>query len=887
MSEKKKRTMGKTNLWKWLLFGVTITLALSASTFEAAQTFKTGQSYFVRLSTAGKSVEAIGLQPRLNLDYGSFRWLELGQTDYEKLVASGADFLLESNAEQVRVRNYVFNPLTGGEPDLSGKSLAQSGETGLYLLKLAGPPQDVWIKNLESAGLRVLQYYPHYTYLIWGNITKLNNSDVLNYTRWQGKFHPSYKFGPGLADAASANKDGRVTGKIRNVAITFYNDGDVKKVLAEIEALGGEYLEHFAAQPDHKFFTAIYAIDASRLPDVAVLSQIWSIEYISPKPGFDDENSSQIVAGNYTGSPSIPCTGFSHWLISKGIDGGSVTWADVDTGLNGAHPDIAGRVPVYISYAGAGPANEDTDGHGSHTAGAIFGDPAGGTNLTDSKGFYWGMGVAPRSGMVIQNALMGSSWPPDGGWQILSKDSVTNGAIGSNNSWYTGVWEAQGYSSAARTHDFMVRDANFDTAALAEPLIMVFSAGNAGPGKSTLTDPKEAKNLISVGASDNYPRAGSSIDGLAYFSSRGPALDGRLLPNVTAPGVRTSSWNGSGTNCGETVDGKGADYYNYCDGTSMAAPIVSGAAILIADWWGKQGRGTPSPAMVKALLINGAIDMIGGTNVDGNIPNNNQGWGRINLQNVINKGTATIYHDQDYTFHHTGDSKTYYFQTPITANPVKVTLVWTDAPGAVGASPALVNDLNLTVVSNGKTYRGNVFSAGWSTTGGNHDALNNIENVFVQSPGATVKITVTAANIAGDGVPYNNNPADQDFALIINNAIEPPLPGGGPGGCFIATAAFGSPMAGQVKILRQFRDGCLLTNAMGRKFVAWYYRHSPAAASYIQDKPYVKAALRLALYPLIGFSFLLISGYLPFVMMGLFLFALIFFQASLRKFKAM
>ncbi|MHC1726016.1 MAG: S8 family serine peptidase [Syntrophobacteraceae bacterium] len=756
--------MQKTRFWRWLSFCVAIALVSSASMAGAAQATEQALSYFVRLPAAGERAEALGLQPRLDLDYGSFRWLELSRADYEKLAAGRTDFTLEPEAAQVRVRGYAFNPLAEGEPALPENLLAQSGETGLHLIKLAGPAQDAWLKNLEAAGLRVLQYYPHYTYLVWGNLAQLNASEALNCTRWQGAFHPAYKFGRGLEKA---------TGKICNVAITFYNDGNINKVLAEIEALGGGYIQHFAAQPDHAFYTAVFTLYASRLADVARLVPVWSIEYLSPRPGFDDEKGAQIVAGNYAGSPATPSTGFFSWLTSKGIDGSGITWADVDTGVNGTHPDIAERTPVYISYETAGPANEDPDGHGSHTAGAIYGNPREGTELTDPDGFYWGMGAAPQAGMVIQNALNGSNWPPIGGWQVLGKDSVTNGAIGSSNSWYTGASGAQGYSAAARTHDFMVRDANFETTSDAEPIIMVFSAGNAGPDASTLTEPKEAKNLITVGATDNYPRTGSSINGLGDYSSRGPALDGRLLPNVTAPGSQTASWNGSTKNCGGVVAGDGAAYYNYCTGTSMATPFVSGAAVLIADWWGKQGRGTPSPAMTKALLINGATDMAGGTNVGGNIPNNNQGWGRVNLRNVIDKSVATVYHDQNYTFQNTGDSKTYQFQAPNTTSPVKVTLVWTDAPGAAGASPALVNDLNLTVVTDGKTYRGNVFSDGWSTTGGSYDALNNIENVFIQSPGATMDITVTAANIAGDGVPYSGDLTDQDFALVIRSTAAP------------------------------------------------------------------------------------------------------------------
>ncbi|MBN1471780.1 MAG: hypothetical protein JW925_08355, partial [Syntrophaceae bacterium] len=89
--------------------------------------------------------------------------------------------------------------------------------------------------------------------------------------------------------------------------------------------------------------------------------------------------------------------------------------------------------------------------------------------------------------------------------------------------------------------------------------------------------------------------------------------------------------------------------------------------------------------------------------------------------------------------------------------------------------------------------------------------------------------------------------------------------------CFIATAAFGSPLARQVEILRKLRDGYLLTNDLGRTFVAWYYRQGPVAAKFIKNKPIAKAMARAALYPIIGFSILWMSGYLPLAMIGLIL----------------
>src|SRR6185436_12732803 len=103
------------------------------------------------------------------------------------------------------------------------------------------------------------------------------------------------------------------------------------------------------------------------------------------------------------------------------------------------------------------------------------------------------------------------------------------------------------------------------------------------------------------------------------------------------------------------------------------------------------------------------------------------------------------------------------------AQPFRVTLAWTDAPGPTTGN-AWVNNLDLEVTLNGTLYRGNVFSGGASISGGTADVRNNMESVFF--PAGTTgsfSITVRATNIAGDGVPGNGDATDQDFALVAYN----------------------------------------------------------------------------------------------------------------------
>ncbi len=592
----------------------------------------------------------------------------------------------------------------------------------------------------------------------------------LSFVRWQGAFHPAYK--------VNADLLGR-TGTIANVDVMFYTD-DQKATLESLAELGAEVLQVYASQPDNAFSDAIVRLPAAAVDAVAALPEVLWLGFESTRPTLDDEMSDQILAGNHPGG--TPVVGYNAHLATLGVNGAGVRWAIIDTGVDYDHPDLGSHIVGGFSFPGI-PAGCDTGstpgadcsggGHGTHVAGIVGGDATGG--FTDAGGFLYGLGVAPEYDIFAMNSLSASSWPPAGGWQEHSKRAVLGSAIGGNNSWTTGEGTNHGYQASERTHDLMVRDGNFDTPGVAEPFIEVFSAGNSGPGGATLTAPKEAKNLIVTAASRNF-RVGS-IDTLASFSSRGPAVDGRIVPTIASPGEQiASSRNDLGGDCSTSIAGT-SNLYAFCSGTSMASPHTAGAVVLLTDWWRDNHAGAnPSPAMAKALLVNGAVDM--GT---ADIPNVNEGWGRINVTNVITPPALANHWEQTTPLAATGNDFTITLGVPNPGLPVKVTLAWTDAAGAVGANPALVNNLDLTVVDGANTYKGNRFVSGWSATGGSYDTLNNLENVFIQtSSSGSIEITVAATAINGDGVPNNGDPTDQDFALVCTNcALDARLHPGG------------------------------------------------------------------------------------------------------------
>jgi hypothetical protein len=269
---------------------------------------------------------------------------------------------------------------------------------------------------------------------------------------------------------------------------------------------------------------------------------------------------------------------------------------------------------------------------------------------------------------------------------------------------------------------------------------------------------------------------------MAGFSSRGPTDDGRMKPDVVAPGTWVLSGfsslyqEGYGDPLNPQVneyqwDGWGMPInaeYKYMGGTSMSNPLAAGGVTVVKDYYSKAYGLNASAALVKATVINSAVDMLDENNdgVNDNdfpIPNSHEGWGRVNLDGATD---GTIAYVDEGSGLSTNGTQT--FNVTTTGGPLKVTLVWSDYPSTDTASINLVNDLDLTVSGPSGTFLGNVFSGGWSAAGGSADRRNNVENVYIQAPVAgTYTVTVKGFNVP-------NGP--QKFALAVDGGTVSSAP---------------------------------------------------------------------------------------------------------------
>ena len=409
---------------------------------------------------------------------------------------------------------------------------------------------------------------------------------------------------------------------------------------------------------------------------------------------------------------------------SLNLDGSGETIAVMDTGVDMDHPDLFGRIAAINTQFGLDSSPIDSNsGHGTHVAMTVLGDGTGDSIAT---------GIAPEANLVmyaLEHDPTGVFGRQGSIYDLLSDAELKTASVAVNAWGLNGNYGA--YTADSRSTDQYVSNNKF--------LLPVFSVGdNGGSGSSKITAPGTAKNVLSIGSSVN----GS----VSSYSSEGPTLDGRIKPDLVAPGDGICSARAEeaisvvGSVCGTGSHSNGRSMYMQLSGTSQATAVAGGSASLAREYLREvAGINKPSASLIKATLINGAEDL--GTP---NIPNANEGWGQIDLENSLNPTSAGVSLDvfqDDERELQAGFSLIYSFDLD-GSKGIDITLAWSDAEASANAAQSesrLLNNLDLILIApDGTSYLGNHFASGVSITGGTADNLNNIERIRIPA-GATTQ----------------------------------------------------------------------------------------------------------------------------------------------------
>ena len=353
------------------------------------------------------------------------------------------------------------------------------------------------------------------------------------------------------------------------------------------------------------------------------------------------------------------------------LSGTNVVVGEWDGGrADPAHADFGGRV-ISMDASAIHP-------HSTHVAGTVMG--AGAAPLFTYKG------MAPNAYLLTQQWWFAASE-----METEYADLIDNFDMRiATNSWGVGPSSP----SVSNCNDFMgnyfAECENIDDAVrgdLGNPVTIVWSAGNERGTSSqycgslgftwgTIMPFGTAKNIITVGAIN------SNNSTMTSFSSWGPTDDGRLKPEVVAPGCQSNS------DGGVTSTKPGSGYTVMC-GTSMAAPTVAGCVALWTERWMSEPRNVPFASTVKAVFVESADDL-GDPG-----PEYDFGYGRIDVVSAIDLLDQDRFVEDSITH---GDTKSWTFVNDGSLSKISVTLAWDD-PGTVeNAAVTLINNINLRLI---------------------------------------------------------------------------------------------------------------------------------------------------------------------------------------------
>ena len=657
----------------------------------------------------------------------------------------------------------IVDPLPLGPENLYDPFAIE--RTGMLLVQSTSSDMTAMLDLVKQLGLDVIDNVPDNSVVV--RIDTEEHTEIIHRLldddsiRWAGQLPISWRVSPSLVPFAGFDE------YMFDLDITPAPDlakADILALSKDMQMISEnsesrDYCDSYLCQPKN--------VNAAWIPILAMDGRILRID-IAAEYTVHNSNASSIGGLQDTRNSS-----------GLGLNGSGEVLAISDTGLDEDHGDFGNRIrAIYDQY---GPDNSHADsnsGHGTHVAATLVGDGSGDSNaegMVPGATFHFYQLEADNSGALARwgslYEMFGHSW--------------NNNARIQTNSW--GNQNLAGdYSSDSRSADsFLVDYPRF---------LVLFSAGDLGSGG--ITPPGTAKNVLTVGASTTGSYGSDPEGSVAISSSIGTTNDGRIKPDLVAPGVSICSAraeeailaNGGPCSTATHSDGQ-TSLYMTLNGSSMATPVVAGAAAMARQYLREsESISEPRSDLIRALLINGAKDL--GVS---DIPNPSEGWGQLDLENSLfptNSGQDlnVIY---DYSRELLpGHSFVYTFE--VNGNyGLDATIAWNDPEGSALANQSatrLVNDLDLRAISpTGTVYLGNNFASGFSTAGGTEDRLNNIERIRIPAgaPSGTWSFVVGHAggslqNFAmvfsglGNEVSYSDLSV---FAGSLSTSIDNPLQG--------------------------------------------------------------------------------------------------------------
>ncbi len=658
----------------------------------------------------------------------------------------GAAPLSQSSPYMIKLRSRQFMPRAGIER-AAREQLERETRPQHVLLQLRDIPTEDERGALAAQGIHLLNYLPDYAWFAAIEPQATPRLNSLTALHWVGDIEVADKL---PAHLFKGNPAARVVNPDGTLALKVYyfedvTEADALKTVARYDGFVTERAALFHSLAVHLPIQQLWALAAE--------DGIRWIEEVPPPPTpLNDSIRAKMRVNEVQAAP-------------YNLTGAGVKFGLWDCGPIGSHIDFTGRLTNVFGQAGiASPCN-----HATHVAGTLAGNGAH-SQSQGGAAFQW-KGVAPSAQIFAYDFFTSTT-------EVASAISAYDIDV-SQNSWgFTPSSEPCGqvlgnYNNLAPEYDQLVRGSG------GKRLSVVFAAGNSQTtysgqtppclGFNTILPPATAKNVIAVGATN------VNDDSMTGFSAWGPTDDGRLKPDVVAPGARSDGINGN-----RIKSTYPNDVYNLEFGTSMAAPAVSGLlGLLLEQYRINTGQPTtsPLPSTLKALMAHGAVDL-GNTG-----PDYKFGYGRVDAKNSVDLARGKKYRQGSLTY---PQVVTYTVKVFGCEPSLKVTLAWDDVAGSENAIPALINDLDVTLIAPNNTqyYPWSLDPNQPSTPAvqsfvGNH--LDNVEQVVVNNPMAgdwTIRVSGLVVF------------SPQDFSLVSEAYSDLAINNCSP---YIATA--GSPVA--------------------------------------------------------------------------------------------